>query len=152
MRRKLEGMQQAVQLLHMLPRDLKCLFDGIEMRDQLHLTILLPIAVDCKQTIKIKPVTDLIAALQTATGQHTRERHLPLYGVGRKKLFISLAGGGAGKQAQGVYGVQPWGEVDEELQHLMPTSQTSHLHHKRISVSCDGDAAHDPHHPDVYAY
>ena len=49
---KLEGMQQAVhiqQLLHMSHRDLKCLFDRIEMKHQLHLTILVPVAVDCRQ-------------------------------------------------------------------------------------------------------
>ena len=64
---KLEGMQQAVhiqQLLHMLPRDLKCLFDRVEMKHQLHLTILLPVAVDCRQRSKVKPVADLIATLQ----------------------------------------------------------------------------------------
>ena len=64
---KLEDMQQAVhiqQLLHMSPRDLKCLFDRIEMKHQLHLTILVPVAVDCRQTTKIKPIADLTATLQ----------------------------------------------------------------------------------------
>ena len=64
---KLEGMQQAVhiqQLLHMSPRDLKCLFDRIEMKHQLHLTILVLIAVNCRQTTKIKPIADLTATLR----------------------------------------------------------------------------------------
>lgn len=99
---KLEGMQQAVyiqQLLHVSPRDLKCLFDRIEMKHQLHLTILLPVAVDCRQRIKVKPIAELKATLQTAIGQHhTRQGDSPLYGDGRKNVFISLAGGGGGSK------------------------------------------------------
>jgi hypothetical protein len=99
---KLEGMQQAVhiqQLLHMSPRDLKCLFDRVEMKHQLHLTILLPIAIDCRQRIKIEPIADLIAKVQTAIGQqHTRKGHSPLYGDDRIKVSISLAGGGGGSK------------------------------------------------------
>ena len=59
--RKLGGMQQAIhiqQLLHMSPRDLKCLFDRIEMKHQLHLTILVPIAVDCRQITNISANCD----------------------------------------------------------------------------------------------
>ena len=99
---KLESVQQAVhiqQLLHMLPRDLKCLFNGIEMKQQLNCTILLPIAVDCRQRLKITPIADFTAAPNSATDQHyAGETHSPLYGDGRKKVFISLAGGGGGSK------------------------------------------------------
>ena len=49
-----ELLQQAIhiqQLLHMLARDLECLFNRVEVEHQLHLTILLLTDVDCRQEV-----------------------------------------------------------------------------------------------------
>ena len=65
------------------------------MKHQLHLTILLPVAIDYRQRVRMKPIADLIATLQTAIGQHhtAREGYSPLYSGGQK-VFMSLAGRG----------------------------------------------------------
>ena len=118
---KLECMQQAIhiqELLHMSPRDLKCLFDRIEMKHQLHLTILLRVAIDCRQRIKIEPIADLTANCNRSAAYYNRTL-TTVWRRPEKGLQKSCRRRG-GKQAQCVYGVQPSGEVDEELQYLLP--------------------------------
>ena len=136
---KLESVQQAVhiqQLLHMLPRDLKCLFNGIEMKQQLNCTILLPIAVDCRQRLKIT-----YCRLHSRTkfcnrlAQCRRDTLTIVWRWPEKGLHKSC--GRRGEQAQYVYGVQPSGEIYEELQHLLPACQTPHLYHIHINVRCE---------------
>ena len=97
-----ELLQQAVhiqQLLHVSPRDLECLFNRIKVEQQLHLTMLLLTAVDCRQRLELKSVANIKATREIAMRQRrTRPGHLLQYGDDRKKDFINLAGGGGGSK------------------------------------------------------
>ena len=73
-----ELLQQAVhiqQLLHMSPRDLECLFNRIKVEQQLHLTILLLVATDCRQRGEFISVADCRATLQIAIRVPDKDAH-----------------------------------------------------------------------------
>lgn len=124
----------------MPPRDRKCLFDGPKMEHQLHLTILLRIAVHCKyrtnfEAIRTSGLHSSKCHVVVALGQH-HTRMLTIIRRGPEKWLHESCRRRWGEQAQCVHSVQPAGDVNEELQHPSPTQQTPHLEHRHTSFNC----------------